>query len=71
MLHLLLQLVAYKMLSVTATNSGGNQQTLRLVYFIYYLMESYYDLMSARVLPVLRGIQTQISSNAIRGRLAI
>jgi hypothetical protein len=51
-LHLILQLVAYKILSITATNCGGNQQTLGLVYFIQGFVECDYDLMSAQVLPV-------------------
>ena len=51
-LHLLFQLVAYKILSVTAANCGGNQRTLRLVYFVQGFVECDYDLMSAQVLPV-------------------
>ena len=73
-LHLFLQLVAYNILSVTATDFGkSNQLTLGLVYFIQRFVECDYDLMSARALSFLRKIQihTQILSNSIRGRLAV
>jgi hypothetical protein len=58
------QLVTYNIPSVLVTKDSGTR-TSHFVCFIYHLVNSDYELESARVIPILPETRTQVVSNCI------